>query len=78
MSKYNHLNLEEREKLYAWKLQGVSLREIGRRLKRNHTTLAVNLKETLNTVVNIFHVELITKQLSEELVRDIKLHLKIH
>lgn len=44
MSKYNHLSLEEREKLYAWKLQGVSLREIGRRLKRNHTTLGRELK----------------------------------
>lgn len=44
MRKYNHLGLEEREKLYAWKLQGISLREIGRRLKRSHTTLGRELK----------------------------------
>lgn len=44
MRKYNHLSLEEREKTYAWRLQGVSLREIGRRLKRPHTTLSRELK----------------------------------
>jgi len=44
MRKYHHLSLEEREKLYAWKLQGMSLREIGKRLKRNHTTLGRELK----------------------------------
>ncbi|MDO8618374.1 MAG: IS30 family transposase [Candidatus Daviesbacteria bacterium] len=35
---HKHLNLEEREKFFAWKNQGVSLREIGRRLGRNHST----------------------------------------
>lgn len=44
MAKYHHLSLEEREKIYAWKLQGVSLREIGRRLTRNHTTLSRELR----------------------------------
>ncbi len=44
MTKYQHLSLEEREKIYAWKLQGVSFREIGRRLKRNHTSLSRELK----------------------------------
>ncbi len=44
MRQYHHLSLEEREKIYAWKLQGVSLREIGRRLKRNHTSLSRELK----------------------------------
>ncbi len=44
MRKYQHLTLEEREKIYAWKLQGISLREIGRRLKRNHTSLSRELK----------------------------------
>lgn len=38
--KYKHLSLEEREKFYALKEQGFSLREIGRRLKRSHTTLS--------------------------------------
>ncbi len=35
---HKHLNLEEREKLFAWRFQGVSLREIGRRLGRPHST----------------------------------------
>jgi len=39
MRKYNHLSLEEREKLYALKFQGISLRDIGKLLGRSHTTL---------------------------------------
>ncbi len=38
--KYKQLNIEEREKLYALKLQEVSFREIGKILKRSHTTLS--------------------------------------
>ncbi len=38
MNKYKHLSLEEREKYYALKEQGLSLREIGRRLSRSHST----------------------------------------
>ena len=38
MGKFKHLSLEEREKFFAWREQGVSLREIGRRLGRSHTT----------------------------------------
>lgn len=38
MNKYKHLSLEERERYYALKEQGLSLREIGRRLGRSHTT----------------------------------------
>lgn len=37
---YKHLSLIEREKYYAFKEQGLSLREIGRRLGRSHTTLS--------------------------------------
>lgn len=37
MKKYKHLSLEEREKFFLWHKQGVSFREIGRRLKRSHT-----------------------------------------
>lgn len=40
MRTYNHLSLEEREKLYAWKEKGLSLREIGRQLKRNAGSLS--------------------------------------
>jgi len=36
--------LEEREKLYALKEQGLSLREIGRRLNRDHTSLSDELR----------------------------------
>ena len=44
MAKYKHLSLEEREKLYALKLQGISLREIGRLLGRSHTSLGREFK----------------------------------
>lgn len=37
---YKHLSLEEREKYFAWKGQGVSLREIARRLGRSHSTFS--------------------------------------
>lgn len=37
MKKYKHLTLEEREKFFIWYKQGVSFREIGRRLRRSHT-----------------------------------------
>lgn len=40
MKKYRHLSLEEREKYFLWQNQGVSLREIGRRLGRSHTTFS--------------------------------------
>lgn len=38
MRTFKHVSLEEREKYFLWKNQGVSLREIGRRLGRSHTT----------------------------------------
>lgn len=41
---YIQLCLEEREKLFVWNAQGVSLREIGRRLKRSDTTIGRELK----------------------------------
>lgn len=44
MEEYKHLSLEEREKLYALKSQGVSLREIGRILGRSDTTIGRELK----------------------------------
>ena len=44
MRKYNHLSLEEREKLYALFLQGISLRDIGKALGRSYTTLGRELK----------------------------------
>src|SRR3990167_9811986 len=44
MNSYKHLSLEEREKLFAFKSQGLSLREIGRRLKRSQSSLTRELK----------------------------------
>ena len=40
MRTFKHINLEEREKFFLWKNQGVSLREIGRRLGRSHSTFS--------------------------------------
>jgi len=44
LGKYKHLSLEEREKLYALKSQGISKREIGRILGRSDTTIGRELK----------------------------------
>ena len=44
MDNYKHLGLEEREKLYALKSQGISLREIGRILGRSDATIGRELK----------------------------------
>lgn len=41
---FHQLTLEEREKYFLWKKQGVSLRKIGRRLGRSHTTLSREFK----------------------------------
>lgn len=38
MRTFKHLSLEERELYFLWKNQEVSLREIGRRLRRSHST----------------------------------------
>ena len=44
MRKYQHLSLEEREKLYARKEKGISLRKIAKELGRTHQTLSRELK----------------------------------
>lgn len=44
MKKFKHLSLEEREKLFLWNSHGISFREIGRRLGRDHTSLSDELK----------------------------------
>lgn len=40
MRTFKHLFLEERERYFVWKAQGISLREIGRRLGRSHSTFS--------------------------------------
>jgi IS30 family transposase len=42
-AEYNNLNLEERERMYCLKEQGFSLREIGKRLGRSHSSLSREL-----------------------------------
>src|SRR3989344_6362462 len=44
MRTFHQLSLEEREHLFSWHEQGISLREIGRRLGRSHTSLGKELK----------------------------------
>lgn len=41
---YRHLSLEEREQLFVWHEQGLSLREIGRRLNRSDTSIGRELQ----------------------------------
>lgn len=41
---YHHVNLEEREKLFAWKEQGISFRTIAKRLHRNVGTISREMK----------------------------------
>lgn len=44
MKIYKHLSLLEREKLYAWKMSGVSISQIARRLGRNKGTVSRELE----------------------------------
>src|SRR3989344_2042709 len=44
MRTYHHLSLEEREKLFAWKESGESLRDIAKQLGRSHSSLSHELK----------------------------------
>ncbi|MCX6784239.1 MAG: IS30 family transposase [candidate division WWE3 bacterium] len=44
MPSYEHLNIEERERLFGWRESGVSLQEIGRRLGRNVSTVSRELE----------------------------------
>jgi len=44
MRKYRHLNLAEREKFFAFKHAGLSLRAIAHKLGRSHTTLGREIK----------------------------------
>lgn len=41
---FKQLSLEEREKLYLWNELGISYREIGRRLGRDHKTISLEIK----------------------------------
>lgn len=41
---FKHLNLEERENLFLWREFGISYREIGKRLGRDHKTISEEIK----------------------------------
>jgi len=41
---YSHLNARERMSLFYLHQSGLSLREIGRRLNRSHTTISLELR----------------------------------
>jgi len=43
--KFTHFTLEEREKIFLWKSHDVSLREIARRLGRDHKAISYELKK---------------------------------
>ena len=45
--KYRHINLEEREKLYGFKGQGMSLRAIAKKLGRSQSSLTRELKRNI-------------------------------
>ena len=45
--KYRHLSLEERERLYALKEQGISLRSIAKKLKRSQSSLTRELQRNI-------------------------------
>ena len=47
MKKYKQLTLAERERLYALKAQGLSLRTIAKELKRSHTSLSRELRRNV-------------------------------
>lgn len=44
---YQHMNLEERERLYALRLQGISLRKIAKQLGRSQSSLTRELKRNI-------------------------------
>lgn len=44
MKTYKHLSLEERERIFAFKQSGVTISEIGRRIKRNKGTISRELE----------------------------------
>jgi IS30 family transposase len=55
--KYRHLNLEEREKLYGLKGQGMSLRSIARKLGRSQSSLTRELQRNIKYGIEYFKNE---------------------
>lgn len=59
MITYKHVTLEEREKFYALQQQKLSLREIGKRLGRSHTSLSRELRRNIKYGIEYFGNEYI-------------------
>lgn len=56
---YKHLSLEEREKIFAFKQEGLSLREISKCLERSHTSLSHELRRNVKYGIEYFENEYI-------------------
>lgn len=56
---YKHLSLEERERIFACKQEGLSLREIAKRLGRSHTSLSRELRRNVKYGIEYFENEYI-------------------
>jgi|SRR5579872_643826 len=54
---YRHLSLEEREKVYGMKGQGMSLRSIGKKLGRSHASISRELKRNIKYGIEYFKNE---------------------
>lgn len=44
---YQHFDLKERTLIYWWRKEQLSLREMGRRLRRSHTSISRELRRNL-------------------------------
>jgi transposase, IS30 family len=75
--KYRHLNLEEREKLYGFKGQGMSLRSIAKKLGRSQSSLTRELQRNIKYGNEYFKNEYLpckAQQLADK--RSVKQHYK--
>lgn len=54
MKRYTQLSLTEREQMYGWQKEGLSLRDIGKKLNRSHTTLGRELKRNVKYGIEYF------------------------
>jgi len=57
--RYNHITLEERERVFAFRQEGVSLREIANRLGRSHTIFSREIRRNIKYGNEYFHNEYI-------------------
>lgn len=63
---YQHVSLKERYVIYHMSLYGLSHREIGRRIGRDHSTIGRELRRNGPCFEGLVYVDTIAQQLSEE------------